>query len=549
MKVYEAMAEAFIAEGADDVFGMMGDANMHWANAMVERGASVIETRHEGSGLTMADGWARRAGRPGIGTTTCGPGVTQLATALVCASRARTPLVIMAGEAPLNEVGDSQYLDQRRFAAAVETEFVQVATPAQAQSAVRQAFYLARTQSRPVMVSAPMDVQQEDFNGPEYFTSGQLIDVSPVAANPTKVEEAAEIIRTSSRVVVLLGKGAQSADSAELVLALQERTKGLLATTLQTKNWLRDRTPYHVGISGGYGTLTGRDLLRDADCLVAVGTSLSGFTTGKGDLYPNARVVQLDNADSVTTGIDRPVDCYVRGDALASLAALLEALGTDATEDAGFHTREVLEALGTADDIREPFLREPGLLDPREVVSVLDRVVPDDVDLVLGSGHQTDFGIMLFGRSRRIVCNYGLFGAIGQAPLLTMGWSLAGGHRPTFVVEGDASFTMHLAEFDTACRYGWPVLVVVMNDQALGAEYHKSAAHGLEPDLSVISSPDLAAAAMALGGKGVRIESVPALEAAVAAYLQDPSPTVLDVRITREVVSVPFRRLWKGEEV
>jgi thiamine pyrophosphate-dependent acetolactate synthase large subunit-like protein len=79
-KAYEAMAEAFVREGTRDVFGMMGDANMHWMNALAQRGVRLFEVRHEGSGLGMADGWARAAGQPGVVTTTSGPGVAQLAT-------------------------------------------------------------------------------------------------------------------------------------------------------------------------------------------------------------------------------------------------------------------------------------------------------------------------------------------------------------------------------------------------------------------------------------------------------------------------------------
>lgn len=97
MKVYEALAEAFVKEGTSDVFGMMGDANMHWMAALADRGVRLYEVRHEGSGLGMADGWARGAGQPGVVTTTSGPGVSQLATSMIVASRARTLLVAFCG--------------------------------------------------------------------------------------------------------------------------------------------------------------------------------------------------------------------------------------------------------------------------------------------------------------------------------------------------------------------------------------------------------------------------------------------------------------------
>jgi acetolactate synthase-1/2/3 large subunit len=168
---------------------------------------------------------------------------------------------------------------------------------------------------------------------------------------------------------------------------------------------------------------------------------------------------------------------------------------------------------------------------------------------VLGSGHQTDFGTMLFQRSREVMSNYGMFGAIGQAPLLTIGSIVANDNKPAFVVEGDASFLMHLEEFETACRYDIPVLVVVMNDEGLGAEYHKAAASGLDPELAVIPTPELGQVAVALGGGGATVRTTQELRAALAEYVRAPRPTVIDVRITRDVVSVPYRRLLYGEDV
>jgi acetolactate synthase-1/2/3 large subunit len=547
-KVYEALAEAFIAEGTSHVFGMTGDANMHWMYAMAERGATLFEARHEGSGLAMADGWARGARQPGVASTTSGPGVTQLATSLVCASRARTPLVIFCGEVALGDLGATQYLDQAKFADGVECGFVQVSSPARAQQAVQRAFWLARTTSRPVMVSAPTNVQQAEFDGaPVYIPSTDLIDNALAQPAPERIDQAVKLIAESERVVVLVGKGARAADVGDLVLALQSKTNALIATTLQTKNWLRDRTPYFAGISGLYGTSTAHGLMQEADCLIAVGASLNHYTTEHGYLYPEARIIHIDHADQIINGTGQPADCYVRGDARPALEALVKAL-PDTTEHDGYHTAEIAGQLRDADTLNEPFVKEDGRLDPREVILALDRLAPAELPLVMGSGHQTDFGTMLFTRPREIVSNYGLFGAIGQAPLLTMGWSAARA-QPTFVVEGDASFIMHLAEFDTACRYEWPVLVIVMNDEALGAEYHKSGAHGLNPDLTAIPSPDLGAAAIALGGKGAMVRTIADLETAVQEFVANPSPTVVDVRITRKVLSVPYRRLWQAEDV
>ncbi|MFS4107575.1 MULTISPECIES: thiamine pyrophosphate-binding protein [unclassified Streptomyces] len=552
MKVYEAMAEAFVREGTRDVFGMMGDANMHWMNALAQRGVRLFEVRHEGSGLGMADGWARAAGQPGVITTTSGPGVSQLATSMIVAARARTPLVAFCGETAWGDKAAAQYLDQGRFAAAIECAYLHLDRADQAQEVVQRAFHLARTESRPVMISAPMDIQTHEFDDAldmPYVPSTQLIDRQRPLPDPERIARAADIVGAGKRVVIIAGRGARQADAGEGVLRLQERTGALLATTLQAKNWLRGRTEHHVGISGLFGNRVAMELLQEADCVIAVGASLNHYTTEAGYLFPEAKYVQIDTAEHLVMGNGAAADVYVRADAVTALDALERELARRNVRIEGFHTAEVRRRLSAPLVDPADFVREPGRIDPREAITVLDEELPGEIDLVLGSGHQTDFGTMLFQRSREIVSNYGMFGAIGQAPMLTIGKIVADGGRPSFVVEGDASFLMHLPEFETACRYGLPLLAVVMNDEGLGAEYHKSAAKGLDPELAVIPTPELGAVAVTLGGAGATVRTTDELRAALAEFVREPRPTVIDVRISRKVLSPPYRRLWYGEDV
>ncbi|GAA3706441.1 thiamine pyrophosphate-binding protein [Streptomyces tremellae] len=549
MKVYEALASAFAAEGTTDVFGMMGDANMHWMNALAGHGTRLYEVRHEGAGLSMAHGFARASGRPGVVTTTSGPGTAQLATSMIVASRARTPLVAFCGETALGDESAVQYLDQRRFAAAIECDFLQVAKADSAQEVVQRAFYTARTESRPVMVSAPIDVQLQDFEDDmPYVPSTDLLTAPRLLPHPAAVEQARDIVASSKRVVIIAGRGARGAEADEQILALQRRTGAMLATTLQAKNWLCDRSAYHVGIAGLFGSKLAMELLQEADCVVAVGASLNHYTIESGYLFPEAKYVQIDTAPHVVMGNGRVADCYVRADATTGLTALTEALEARGVAIEGFHTAEVHRRLTAPLIDPAEYRSEPGLLDPREAIAVIDDELPGDIGLVLGSGHQTDFGTMLFQRSREVTSNYGMFGAIGQAPLLTIGTVVAGG-KPAFVVEGDASFLMHLSEFETACRYELPLLVVVMNDEGLGAEFHKAQAKGLDPQLAVIPTPELGTVARALGGGGATVRTTAELRAALAEYVRAPRPTVIDVRITREVLSVPYRRIQYGEDV
>src|SRR5689334_10202056 len=255
MKVYEALAKAFVQEGTTAVFGMMGDANMYWMNALDKLGVRQFEVRHEGGGLAMADGWARIDGSPGVCTTTSGPGVAQLATTLLVASRARTPMVVFVGEAPMGDESYVQRLDQKRFAEACETGFIHLDTAANAYEAVQSAFYRARTESRPIMLSAPMNVQQQAFDDDEeYVPSTQLLRVEPTYPSPASIAAAADIIASSTRPVIIVGRGAQRAGAGPAILRLAESVGAIIATTLMAKTWLADEDEFHVGISGLYST-------------------------------------------------------------------------------------------------------------------------------------------------------------------------------------------------------------------------------------------------------------------------------------------------------
>jgi thiamine pyrophosphate-dependent acetolactate synthase large subunit-like protein len=128
-----------------------------------------------------------------------------------------------------------------------------------------------------------------------------------------------------------------------------------------------------------------------------------------------------------------------------------------------------------------------------------------------------------------------------------IGAAVAYGGKPTLLVDGDASAMMHIQEMDTAVRYKLPLLLVVDNDEALGAEYHKLRAHDLNADLAAIPSPDFATMGRGFGGRGALVRSIPELRTALQEFVRDPLPTILDLRVSRQVVSQAYRRLHFGQ--
>lgn len=191
---------------------------------------------------------------------------------------------------------------------------------------------------------------------------------------------------------------------------------------------------------------------------------------------------------------------------------------------------------------------EPGQVDPRRVVGRMDEVLPDDCTVVIGAGHFMSFPIMyLSGKRRRFLYTYD-FGCIGQAIPTAFGISSAEPSRRVVVFEGDGSAMMNIHEFDTLARYQPRLMVVVINDGALGAEYHKLRSKKMDPEVSVIGPADFASIGRGFGNPAGTIAELDDVDREVNAFLQSDGPRIVDVRSTPTVVSRRTRKAYFESE-
>src|SRR5215210_762796 len=369
MKVYQRLAEAFKAEGVSAVFGIMGDANMYWYSELDKIGVRLLEVRHEGAGLGMADGWARATHKPGIASATCGPGTTQLATAFVVAARAESPLVAFCGEHPTSDDGYNQRFDNRGFAQVCETGFVRLNSPESVDDVVRKAFYMAQLESKPVMLSCPMDIQQKNVDEDEpYQTSATILPKRASGPDAESVKRALDLITKAKRPVIVAGRGARWSGAGDAILKLAERSGALIATSLMAKTWL-SKDPFHIGVSGLYATKTAIELLQESDVVIGIGASLNRYTTEHGYLYPNAKFVHLDTKPHVLMGNSRSSDVYLQTDAKLGVEAIEAGLAQQNFKQTGYRTAEVKKQLVGHLADRAEFPIADDKADPREVVT------------------------------------------------------------------------------------------------------------------------------------------------------------------------------------
>jgi acetolactate synthase I/II/III large subunit len=539
--VYDVLAKAFIQEGVKTCFTLMGDANMNWAARLAQNGCRMVYVRHEHCAVGAAMAYARKTSEVGVATVTCGPGVTQLITALPAAVRAHLPLVVFAGEAPLKSSWYNQGIDQSPLIRATGADYHHLHLPERMPIAVRDAFLQAKRERRPVVIGIPFDLQERAWDGPEKLPtpSTELLPrLSPIPPNPDDVAAAAKLVAAAERPVVFAGLGAVEAKAGPACRALAAKIGGLLCTTLPARGLFHDDI-YCIGIAGSFTPEVGLEYLAQADLMIAVGGSLAYHAGGGGQLWRNAKTLHIDVDPRATRQGQEVARHHLRADARLGVEALTAALPTRTKM---WRSEAMAARIRDSKPDSMKFDIEPGLLDPRDVVDSLEKTLPPDWELVNSSGHCSWFFAQMPSRPQERFFSLREFGAIGNGSSFAMGVAAARPDRPVVLFDGDGSLMMHIQELETMKRHGMKILIIVMNDGAYGSEVHKLRSEGLPEEGSVFGRPDFAAIARGFGldGKTVkRLEDVPKL---VEEFAKGKGGAVWDFHVSDKVVSPTIRR-------
>lgn len=547
MKVFERLADALIAEAAGPLFGVMGDANMLFWAELARRGHPVCSARHEAVGVGMADGYARTTGDVGIASVTCGPGVTQTGTSIVAAVRNPTPLVVLTGERPLRNRDTLQHMNHRAFVEACGAEFHSISHPDNLAWEVANAFLVARTRQRVVVLNVPMEFQdlvpQASWR---YVPSLQFAEPEPQLPEDGVLDRVAAMLVSSRRPVLVAGAGAKRAGARTEALALAERIGALVSTTLLAKGWFAGEA-WDVGIAGGFASGVAEKLFAEADLVLAVGAGFGPRTHENGELFPAARTIKIDSRPRAELA-GTVVPFHVRGDALHTLRALDRHLSAQDFRQAGFRTASTRERLEQSAPAIKPTADG---LDPRLLISHLSNVVPKDAVVTCGSGHFMAFvaQYLALGQGNTYHSTH-QFGAVGQGLAIAMGASVGSRGRPGIFIEGDGGLLMYLQELETAARYRMPIVLIICNDGGFGAEFHKLRARQMDPATAQWESPDFVAIARSLGCGATSLSSEQEIESAVQQGLAAGGPFVIDARISRSLMNNRYTRLYphRGSE-
>ncbi len=541
LHVYDVLAKSFMQEGVSTCFTLMGDANMNWASKLSSQGCRMIYVRHEHCAAAAAMAYARKTGDVGVATVTCGPGVTQLITALPAAVRAHLPMVVFAGESPIKMGWYNQMINQGPIIEATGAAYHPLHLPERMPVAIRDAFLQARRERRPVVLGIPFDLQERAWAGPENLPTPSrdlLPRLSPIPPHPDDVAKAAQLVGSSERVVIFAGLGAVQASAASACRTLAAKTGALLTTSLPARGLFHD-DPYCIGISGSFSTAVGLEYLAEADLVIIVGGSLAFHAGGGGQLWRKAKMLHID-VDPVAVAQGQEVARnHLRADARLGVEALTAALPERSNK---WRTEAMAARIRDTKPDNHVFEVEPGLLDPREVIAALEKSLPADWELVNSGGHCSWFFAQMPSRPNERFLTIREFGAIGNGTSFAMGVAAARPDKTVVLFDGDGSLTMHIQEFETIKRHGLNILIVLINDGAYGSEVHKLRAEGLPDTGSVFGRPDFAAIARGFGLEGKTFTSLTDLPKLVQEFAKKGGAAVWDFHVSDRVTSPTIRR-------
>ncbi len=524
--VYQSIARATQEHGVDTMFGLMGDANLFMVDAFVrEHWGRFIPAAHEGSAVLMALAYAHVSGKVGVATITHGPALTNAMTALTEAARGHVPMVLLVGDTPVDNPRHLQSIDQREVVKASGAGFEQLRSPATTGKDVARAFYRAQVERRPIVLNMPAD-----FMWQEVTHDMQVLDVFTApggVAEGDTLDNAIGMIASARRPLILAGAGAIHA--RDQLIALADRLEAPLATTLKAKGLFNDH-PYNIDIFGTLSTPAAYDLIAQSDCIICFGTALHDFTTDRGKLMKDKRIVQIDVEPEAIGGGLHP-DAALVADAGLTAETILWWLNEAEIAASGF-TRELDVPALTAHPVGSQKNTE-GFVNYVHALGRLEEALPKDRVLVSDGGRfMTEVWCRISAPNPQSFVATVNFGAIGLGLQEAIGAGLGAPERPVVLFSGDGGFMMGgINEFNTAVRLGLDLIVIIANDSAYGAEHIQFIDRKMDPSLTEFNWPSFAEVAQSLGGEGVEVSSTEELESAIDAMTARKGPFLMELKL------------------
>ncbi|MDD2942812.1 MAG: biosynthetic-type acetolactate synthase large subunit [bacterium] len=536
----KAIIQSLIHEGVDTIFGYPGGAIMPAYDALYDFRHQIrhVLVRHEQGAAHAAEGYARATGKPAVCIATSGPGATNLITGIADAQMDSIPVVFITGQVakPLLGTDAFQETDVMGVTMPVTKWNYQITEAAEIPLIIAKAFYIARSgRPGPVVIDITKDAQLGMLDW-EYSKVDSLPSYNPVLEpSQAALTEAAEIINSAKRPLMLVGHGVLIAGAEEELKLFTEKTGAPVALTLHGLSAIPMAHPNVVGMLGMHGHYAPNMLTNEADVIIAVGMRFDDRVTGNLKTY--ARNAQIIHIDIDAAEIDKNVISTVAivADAKVALSELL----TLVEEKNPQEWRERFSRLREEEQkqvISAEVSPQSGKIRMGEVIALLSELTDGEAVIVadVGQNQMMSARYYNFKQPNSYITSGGL-GTMGYALPAAMGVKIALPDREVVAVCGDGGFQMNIQELATVAQERLPLKVLLLNNSYLGMVRQWQEMFNEERYSCVdLVNPDFMKLADGFGLDSARVTSREELRAGLEAMIKSERGFVLEVVVEKQ---------------
>ncbi len=498
------------AAGVRHVFGYPGESVIDFMEAARHRGIEVVSAVREGTAAFMAEAAAMATGGPGVCLSTLGPGSTAVLNGVAAATLDRVPMLAISGqiESSREQFFTHQVVDHDRMFAPV-TKLALRLDPASADTVIRKALRTAAAE-RPGAVH--LTVTADSWAVPA--GTGAAVSLPPLAAAAGSVDvygdgDPLRVLRAARRPVILAGIAALRCAAGPELLRLAELAGIPVVASPMAKGVFPEDHPYFAGVLDMAGHRVVWDLLAGADLILAAGFDPVELISPWSVATPVLHLDTTPNTDQV----------YASAHELVGHVAAI--LGWITAQWSGEPRWTETEVAAHRARLRAAWLagRAEGRLNPSDVVTIAREAAPPDTIVTTDVGsHKIMAGQAWRADEPRSVLITNGLSAMGFGVPAAIAAKLTRPDRPVMALVGDGGFAMTATEMRIAAALDLPITVVVFTDNSLNRIELRQQLMGYPPTATRMGGSDLAALAEAMGCDGVRVDTAPALEKALADF-------------------------------
>ncbi|NFN95167.1 biosynthetic-type acetolactate synthase large subunit [Clostridium botulinum] len=534
----EILIKSLVDEGIDTVFGYPGGAVLNIYDELYKYKEKIrhVLTCHEQAAAHAADGYARATGKVGVCIATSGPGATNLVTGIATAYMDSIPMVAITGNVakPLLGKDSFQEVDITGITMPITKHNYIVKNIEDLQEVIREAFYIAEEGRKgPVLIDIPKDITSNKTEYkkliPKKITRG-IDEIKEDSFN-----EAINYINNCKKPFIYAGGGIVSSEATEELIKFSEKIGAPVSTSLMcTSEFPFDHNLY-TGMIGMHGTKASNIGATQCDLLIVLGARFSDRVISDQNHIKNAKIIHID-IDPAEINKNIKVNSLIIGDLKYVLNKLIPLVEKKESKD-WINFIDSLKGKKHIDGINS------GELTPKFLFDNLNKLNDGSFIITTEVGQHQMWASQYFNyTNRRSFLSSGGLGTMGYGFGAAIGAQIGKPAKKVFNIAGDGSFGMNCNEMATAVKNKLPLVVIVINNNALGMvrQWQTLFYEKRYSETTLDRQTDYVKLAEAFGAKGFRVEKRENLEEVLKKAIASKEPVLIDYVISNDKKVFPM---------